>query len=48
MTFRCVQGIMIRKLEPLSAAATRLREQDVVMEIDGTPIASDGNALITV
>lgn len=35
-------GVMVARVDPLSPAAGVLREKDILMEIDGVPIADDG------
>lgn len=37
-----VSGVMVVKTDPLSAAHGAVRVNDVVLEVDGTPIADDG------
>ena len=35
-------GVMVTRLDPLSPAASALAEKDLVMAVDGVPIADDG------
>jgi hypothetical protein len=35
-------GSLVYKIDPLAPAANILQEGDIVLEVDGTPIADDG------
>ncbi len=37
-----MQGVLIRKLEPIMDSAKKLKPYDIIMKFDGIQIASDG------
>lgn len=40
-----VSGVMVVKTDPLSAAHGAIQKNDVALEVDGVPIADDGETL---
>jgi hypothetical protein len=39
----CTSGIIVRQVFPMSGAAGLLQPDDVILEIDGVPVACDGS-----
>ena len=40
---QCRQGVLIRGISPLAAAAGLLQRDDVILSLGGQPIANDGS-----